>query len=121
MAQKRFEDSGSVKLFIIYINLVFFFNAHSFQGYKKIENLEHYTGLKSLWLENNCISEICGLENQTELTSLYLHNNLIKKIENLDNLTKLDTINLCHNFITKIENLSEFFLVEKKQFQDYDV
>lgn len=80
-----------------------------FQGYSKIENLDEYTELKCLWLENNCIRNISGLDNQTELVSLYLHHNSIFKIENLDFLVKLNTINLSHNFIKTIENLGEYY------------
>ncbi len=28
------------------------------KGFTKISNLEEYTALKTLWLENNCISDI---------------------------------------------------------------
>lgn len=94
---------------IMYLYIYIFFKLN--EGFIKIENLEGYTGLKSLWLENNCISELCGLDNQAELACLYLHHNMIKKIENVHNLIKLDTINLCHNFITKIENLSEYIYI----------
>ncbi|XP_043497168.1 interaptin-like [Polistes fuscatus] len=76
-----------------------------YKGFTFIENLEKYTGLKTLWLESNGIKEIANLENQSELRSLYLHHNIISKIENLEYLTKLDTLNLSHNMIRKIENL----------------
>ncbi len=77
-----------------------------FKGFKKIDNLFTFTGLKCLYLEGNGIQKIEGLDNCINLTSLYLHENCICKIEGLDKLEKLVNLNLSDNLITTIEGLN---------------
>ncbi|GMI57715.1 hypothetical protein ScalyP_jg6125 [Parmales sp. scaly parma] len=77
-----------------------------YKGFRKIQNLELYTGLKVLWLEGNGLDKIENLTGQSLLRTLYLHENVISKIENLEPCPLLDTINLSKNFIKKIENVS---------------
>jgi len=48
-----------------------------FKGFRKIEGLEQYTNLKSIWLEGNGIEKIRGLENQSMLKMIYLQQNQI--------------------------------------------
>ena len=44
-----------------------------YKGFEKIENLEKYENLKSIWLECNGINRISGLESLTKLRMVYLH------------------------------------------------
>ena len=78
----------------------------SFKGYRKIECLEAYTGLKALYMESNAIAVIEGLSELCQLRSLFLKSNLISKIEGLDTLQNLVTLDLSENSITKLEGLS---------------
>jgi dynein assembly factor 1 len=77
-----------------------------YKGFRRIQNLDEYTGLKVLWLEGNGLARIEGLEHQAQLRTLYLQENLIRKIENLEVQTALDTLNLAQNQIAAIENIA---------------
>ena len=43
-----------------------------FKGFRKIENLEEFTGLKVLYMESNAISKLENLEALTNLRCLYI-------------------------------------------------
>lgn len=77
-----------------------------FKGYRRIENLDQYTGCKAIWLDSNGLERIEGLQSLVNLRCLYLGKNLISKIEGLDSLVHLTTLDLSNNRLTKVENLS---------------
>eukprot|EP00357_Protocruzia_adherens_P006339 CAMPEP_0114996624 /NCGR_PEP_ID=MMETSP0216-20121206/14429_1 /TAXON_ID=223996 /ORGANISM="Protocruzia adherens, Strain Boccale" /LENGTH=483 /DNA_ID=CAMNT_0002360879 /DNA_START=135 /DNA_END=1586 /DNA_ORIENTATION=+ len=78
-----------------------------YKGFRKIENLEVFTGLKVLYLEGNGIEKMSGLDKLTELRCLYLHENIIQEIEGIETLTKLDSLNLTDNCISTISGLEK--------------
>jgi dynein assembly factor 1, axonemal len=76
-----------------------------FTGYRRIEGLEEYTGVKALWLESNGLQRIENLGHMSELRCLFLQDNLIEKIENLASLSQLVSLNLSGNRLFKLEGL----------------
>jgi len=77
-----------------------------YKGWRELQNLEGWTGLKTLYAECNAFSEITGLQTCTKIRSLFLQENCIKQISGLETLTDLWSINLSSNFIERIEGLS---------------
>ena len=54
-----------------------------FKGFFRIENLEEYVNLTTLWMESNAFRRIENLSHLQSLHTLFLHNNVIFKIEGL--------------------------------------
>jgi dynein assembly factor 1 len=77
-----------------------------FKGFRRIENLDQYTGCKAIWLDSNGLEEISGLDKLLELRCLYLGKNLISNINGLSSLKNLHSIDLSNNRISFVQNLS---------------
>lgn len=77
-----------------------------FRGFKRIENLDAYTGCKSIWLDSNGFDQIENLDKLTELRCIYLSKNLINRISGLDQLSKLTILDLSYNRLTLLDNLA---------------
>eukprot|EP00981_Chlorochromonas_danica_P006815 scaffold1491_cov167-Ochromonas_danica.AAC.7 len=77
-----------------------------FRGFKRIENLQKYTGCKSLWLDSNGFDRIENLSALVELRCLYLSKNLISRVEGLETLQQLTILDLSNNRLTRLENLA---------------
>lgn len=77
------------------------------KGFMKIQNLEPYTELKALWLEQNCIGDLRGLSAQQKLVSLMIHNNALITLQNFDApLSNLRILNISHNYLTNLKGIA---------------
>jgi dynein assembly factor 1, axonemal len=76
-----------------------------YKGFRKIENLQEFTGLKVLYIEGNALEKIEGLDACTDLRCLYIQENCIKEISGIENLPNLHSINLSDNMLTRISGL----------------
>ena len=77
-----------------------------FKGYQRIENLDEYTGLKSLWLHSNGFGKIENLGHLPMLRCLFIQTNAIATMENLEGLHSLVQLDISDNNIRHVEGLS---------------
>ena len=77
----------------------------SFKKIVKIENLNGFSSLTTLKLDNNNIEDIVNLGHLTNLTWLDLSFNKIRKIQGLESLTNLQDLTLYSNKISYVEGL----------------
>lgn len=69
--------------------------------------VQEYTGLKTLYLEQNAIDTIENVDALVELRCLYLARNALTRIGiGLQCLQQLDTLDLSENYITNVDGLS---------------
>ncbi|CBN75927.1 Protein phosphatase 1, regulatory subunit, and related proteins [Ectocarpus siliculosus] len=72
---------------------------------ESISNLDHLVHLKWLDLSFNNIKTITGLEKLTELMDLSLYNNQISEIEGLDSCSNLQCLSLGNNRIANLDSI----------------
>jgi hypothetical protein len=78
-----------------------------FSGFTKIENLEAFTGVRSIWLENNAVADIENLEALPKLACLYLQNNCLRSLGSCA-LPRLDVLNVAHNSVASLSGAANF-------------
>ena len=67
--------------------------------------LGEFTGLKTLYLEQNALSDLSGLAPLVNLRCLYLGRNMLESINGLDSLLQLDSLDLSDNYLTQVSGL----------------
>ena len=76
-----------------------------FKGFARIQNLEEYTQVKSIFLEGNCLEELDGLEHCVNLRCLFAQQNCICGISPTLP-TSIATLNVSQNNISILDNIA---------------
>jgi len=76
-------------------------------GYSKFENLEGFTGLKTLYAECNALESVEGLENCLQLRSLFLQENCFRTMRGLARFTECWSLNFSSNFLESISDIGK--------------
>lgn len=76
-------------------------------GYAKLQNLEGFTGLKTLYAECNALESVEGLENCLEIRSLFLQENCFRKMTGIGRFKECWSLNLSSNFLEKIDEVRD--------------
>jgi dynein assembly factor 1 len=76
-----------------------------FQGFDRIQNLEAYTGLKSLFLEGNGLEDLEGLSACVELRCLFAQQNMVTAIP-ASLPVSLSTLNVSNNNVSHLRNVA---------------
>lgn len=84
----------------------------NYKGFLRMEGMEEYVNVKSLMLDNNCISRIEGLDRMSALKSLHLGGNRIIEISGLESNLELRQINLEGNAIAQVGNIRHLVNLE---------
>jgi hypothetical protein len=85
------------------------------RGFCEIGNLEEYTNLKALWLDQNAIQSIENVGHLSKLVSLFLQSNTIRTLHGLSGLRNLRTLNVSHNYLTSLAGITACPLLETIQ------
>ena len=75
-----------------------------FKGLDKIQNLDEYTAVRSIFLEGNGLESLDGLEHCFNLRCLYAQQNMITTLSStLPN--SITVLNLSHNAICDLQSI----------------
>lgn len=77
-----------------------------YKGWRTLQHLDGWTGLRALYAECNAFDHISGLQHCCQLRCLFLQENCISHISGLENCANLWSLNLSNNFITRISGLA---------------
>ena len=82
-------------------------------GFKRIESLEEYTHLRSLWLDHNHLNRLGnGLAHMTQLKCLFIQSNSLTDLSGIEQLQQLAILDVSDNRIedTNLLGINPFLI-----------